>query len=368
MENTNDMPSIFIEQTCSNPMRNTKFKVRARSLTNDPIRGQKTRTFTILPKAKSFKKKLEIQFKKGDYSFFDGVKKRITIRAIIFDYLSNPATIKHIKSRTTSLLKRIATESPIQHISAENLEGHHWYVLAQFMVEDWKVKPQTAANYLSTLKSTLNNCKIILRYQITLSGYSDGVTTAKTVGYLGKSEARTRRMNKDEQLKIEQALMNEQQTKRRSIPMLDIFNVASNTALRLGEICGKITWNDLDKTQRILTIRNRKTPKKGTTITSRFQLSQQSFNILINQPKGKDSDPIFPYNSESVGSAWRCLIKELNIHDLHFHDLRAEALCRLYENGMSLVEISKISGHKDLNILNNFYLRLFPTEPSRLTI
>lgn len=53
-------------------------------------------------------------------------------------------------------------------------------------------------------------------------------------------------------------------------------------------------------------------------------------------------------------------MKKLNIENLHFHDLRAEALCRLYESGLSLVEISKISGHKDLNILNNFYLRLCP--------
>nr|WP_277753883.1 tyrosine-type recombinase/integrase [Vibrio harveyi] len=46
------------------------------------------------------------------------------------------------------------------------------------------------------------------------------------------------------------------------------------------------------------------------------------------------------------------------MYDLHYHDLRAEGACQLFESGLSIVEVSKITGHRDINILNNVYLRL----------
>ncbi|EKO3767788.1 tyrosine-type recombinase/integrase, partial [Vibrio metschnikovii] len=47
-----------------------------------------------------------------------------------------------------------------------------------------------------------------------------------------------------------------------------------------------------------------------------------------------------------------------DIIDLHYHDLRAEGACQLFERGLNIVEISKITGHRDINVLNNIYLRV----------
>ena len=155
-KNINKMPSVFIEKTYPSRLDDTHYKVRVRTLKNDPISCQKSRTFSSKLKVKAFKIKLEKQLSKGDYSFFDGLKKRVTIGDVIFDYLSNSATKKHIKYRTISPLRRIAKESPMKCVSADKLGGHHWYILAQFMIEHWSIKPQTIANYLSILKSALN--------------------------------------------------------------------------------------------------------------------------------------------------------------------------------------------------------------------
>ena len=34
--------------------------------------------------------------------------------------------------------------------------------------------------------------------------------------------------------------------------------------------------------------------------------------------------------------------------DFHFHDLRHEAITRLFERGLNIAEVSAISGHKEL--------------------
>ncbi|EMN7269191.1 site-specific integrase [Vibrio parahaemolyticus] len=359
------MPPIYIEEV---RLKKNTIKYKVRTIGEKTRLGKKvqvTRTFTSLVQAKAFRKKLETQFTQGDFSIF--FKKKLeTIGNALIDLLDNPCTSELVKTKSRALLRRIATQTPIMYVGVNNLADHHWYKLAEFMVEEWGIKPQTASNYLSTLKGALKKCKVVLRYEINFEGYYDGLSIAKSDGFSSESVARISRVTKQTLKKIELALIREQLARRRELPMVDIFRFAIGTALRLGEICGKITWMDIDPTTRILTVRNRKTPKKGKVITSRFKLSDEMYEIIVRQPRGQDTDLIFPYKPSSVSNAWRCLMKELEIDDFQFRDLRAEALCCFFEAGLSLTEIAKISGHKDLNTLNNFYLRLLPSLPSRL--
>jgi len=45
------------------------------------------------------------------------------------------------------------------------------------------------------------------------------------------------------------------------------------------------------------------------------------------------------------------LTKRAGITDLHFHDLRHEAISRLFEKGLSIPEVALISGHRDYRML-----------------
>jgi len=49
--------------------------------------------------------------------------------------------------------------------------------------------------------------------------------------------------------------------------------------------------------------------------------------------------------------AWERLRKRAGIDDLHFHDLRHEAISRLFEKGLSIPEVALISGHRDVRML-----------------
>jgi integrase len=42
------------------------------------------------------------------------------------------------------------------------------------------------------------------------------------------------------------------------------------------------------------------------------------------------------------------------MNDFHFHDLRHEAVSRLFEKGLNIAEVSTISGHKELKMLQRY--------------
>ncbi|MFA0654137.1 MULTISPECIES: site-specific integrase [unclassified Vibrio] len=359
------MPSTFIEKSNPKNKHCTKHKVRARTLHADSLVSQKARTFSSKSKAQAFQKKLDTMFKNGDFSFFYGTQKHLSMSDVINACISSPLFID-LKAESASLLKRIAL-TPFGIAPANQLEAYHWFNLAKDMHVTWGNKSQTVAHNLSVLRSTLQNCKTMLRLEVELGGYADAMATARRKGYISRSEERTRRPTEDELNSIALELKKQSLNSRHKIHMLDVFEFALETAARRGEICSeKICWGNWNTENRTLTISNRKTPNKDKKIHSTFELSPKAIEIIERQPRGKDSDPIFPYKADSVSAAWQRTMTKLEIEDLHFHDLRAEALCRLYEANWSLPAISKVSGHRDLNILNNIYLRFYPTLPSRL--
>ncbi len=53
----------------------------------------------------------------------------------------------------------------------------------------------------------------------------------------------------------------------------------------------------------------------------------------------------------AVRQAWDRLCRRAAIEDLHFHDLRHEAISRFFERGLSVPEVALISGHRDYRML-----------------
>ena len=59
-----------------------------------------------------------------------------------------------------------------------------------------------------------------------------------------------------------------------------------------------------------------------------------------------DTDPPFPVTDVAFRQAWDELRTRANISDLTFHDLRHEAISRMFDNGMKIHEVMAVSGHK----------------------
>ena len=78
-------------------------------------------------------------------------------------------------------------------------------------------------------------------------------------------------------------------------------------------------------------------------------LSTTALAILKSLPK--TSERIFPMSATAFRLAWEKVRGRVGISDLHFHDLRHEAISRFFELGLSVPEVALISGHRDARML-----------------
>jgi integrase len=114
------------------------------------------------------------------------------------------------------------------------------------------------------------------------------------------------------------------------------------------------------KDARMLLIRDRKDPRNKDGNNQRIPLLDVSGYdaCKIIEEQGRFSNAregrIFPYNSRSVGTAFRRQCEDLKIEDLRFHDLRHEGTSRLFEAGFTIEQVALVTGHKDRKMLRRY--------------
>jgi integrase len=127
-----------------------------------------------------------------------------------------------------------------------------------------------------------------------------------------------------------------------------IISLAIETAMRQGEILS-LEWENIDLRRRIAHL---PITKNGTKRD--VPLSQGAVSALTRLGIGT-SGKVFKYKPDGFKSAWRTLVKRLGIENLHFHDLRHEAVSRLFELGtLDYLEVAAISGHKSVQMLKRY--------------
>ena len=209
----------------------------------------------------------------------------------------------------------------------------------------------------------LTNNEEALRARLRLSST---VTTLRNTKVVASSKRRTRRPTEEELLKLEDFFF---RRKLSQVPMWDIVLFAICTAMRLGEIVGPggITWVNLDEDQRLLAVLNRKDPDDPEghddiipLLTGPVTLGGKVIDpveILLIQKSARDRRPlsrVFPYAEGTVTQAFNRACRLSQISDLHFHDLRHEAISRLFEAGYSIPEVAKVSGHRSWKNLERY--------------
>ena len=125
-----------------------------------------------------------------------------------------------------------------------------------------------------------------------------------------------------------------------------IFELAIETAMRRGEIIS-LLWKNINLHKRIAYLPE---TKNGSSRT--VPLSSRAIELLGDIEK--TSEQVFPIKADSLGQAFRRVTGRAGIEDLRFHDLRHEATSRLFEKGLQLMEVSAITGHKDLAMLKRY--------------
>jgi integrase len=130
-----------------------------------------------------------------------------------------------------------------------------------------------------------------------------------------------------------------------------VIRFALATAMRRGEIAS-LTWDQVDVPRRRLTLGSEQTK----TRTSRsVPLSPAAIDVLTSLVVRRIKEPVFGMTAGAIGQAWRRTVKRAGIEGLTFHDLRHEAISRLFENtDLDIMEIRAITGHKTLQMLARY--------------
>lgn len=127
-----------------------------------------------------------------------------------------------------------------------------------------------------------------------------------------------------------------------------LISLAIETAMRQGEILN-LKWDNIDLRRRVAKLDETKNGTKRDV-----PLSIRARDVLIKL-EPQLSGPVFTYTSSGFKTTWAVMCRRLGIEDLHFHDLRHEAISRFFELGtMDLMEVAAISGHKSLAMLKRY--------------
>ena len=144
-----------------------------------------------------------------------------------------------------------------------------------------------------------------------------------------------------------------------------IITIAIETGMRRSEIMG-ITWNDVDLINRRIYLHQTKNGE-----SRQVPLTKKAVAILEGLNKDK-AGKVFTMSLDQLRGQYERIRKHAHEHwpdkanspfdDLRFHDLRHEALSRLSDAGLNVIELSCISGHKTLGMLQRY------THPSHQAI
>jgi integrase len=170
-------------------------------------------------------------------------------------------------------------------------------------------------------------------------------------------EGRDRRLSEAEEAKLIEAVSNY------SNPMLGwIVRAALATCMRSTEIV-TLNRSQVDLKRRVVRLTNTKSGGARTvplTLDAQKIFAEALANpvrpidcelIFFGEP-GKDKDQTRrPYAFNKIFGKIK---KDIGLADLHFHDLRHEAVSRLVEAGFSDQIVSAISGHKSMQMLKHY--------------
>jgi integrase len=307
--------------------RSGKWQVR---IQREAILAQKT--FTNKRDAARWALVVEAQIERGEYQppttkTTEAVP--LTLNDILtrYDLEVSPQHRSLTSSYNIRILKRTLGDTVLAKFDAQAVA--HW--------RDQQlrsVKPPTVARQLNTLSAILNHARKEWCYAI--------ANPIPDIKRPVQSQSRTRRLRQGEEELLVAAM--EPHYAR-------VVRFALATGMRRGEILS-LTWQYLDAVARVAVL-----PMTKNGDARRVPLSSVALKVLEearSEPIQSIKGVVFDIHPVAMDKAWRRACRVAGIADLHFHDLRHEAVSRLFELGLNPMEVASISGHKTLSMLQRY--------------
>ncbi|MDA8542740.1 site-specific integrase [Rhodobacteraceae bacterium] len=250
-------------------------------------------------------------------------KRYSTIGDLIRTYVIKATPNKKGAEPETRRLNRLLKETPLMQIKLDEAQPHHF---ATFRDKRLKNGNRACQYDLTLLRAAWNTARIEW-------GWDLGDNPLTLIRFPKSNPPRERRLKKGEYEKLKAASAG-----TKVWWLMALIDFAIQTSMRRSEILS-LEWKhiDFERERAFLPI-----TKNGQT---RFvPLNKTIIQILKKLPQ--HGERVFPITDNAVRQAWDRLRRRAGINDLHFHDLRHEGISRLFESGLSIPRVMRISGHK----------------------
>lgn len=291
------------------------------------------KTFSSKAEAERWARSLESEMDKGGYVSRTEAE-RVTFAEILDRYMTEVSPskrggldeiirIKALKRyRLASLFMAALTPKALAEYRDERLKA---------------CSPSTVLRDLAMISSVINH-----------SRKEWDIAIANPVSQIRKPampQGRDRMLSTDEEKRLLDSL---EPSGRRSHYMKPLVILALETAMRRGELLG-LKWKDIDLNKQVAFLSMTKNGEARAV-----PLSSKAVATLRTMPRSIDGR-VFPMNTAAMEAAFQRARTRAELEDFHFHDLRHMAATRLSEKLTNILELSAVTGHKDLRMLKRYY-------------
>lgn len=312
------------------------------------MRGWPTtsKTFRLKRDAVDWARRTEDEMVRGVYISRSG-SERMTLQEALQRYL---AEVTPTKKPTTQRSEKITAQHLIGYLGKYSMAALSSELVASY--RDHRLAVGKSNNTVRIELAMLSNL-----FTIAIQEWGLGLTHNPVAAIRKPSpgKGRDRRLTDDEERKLLEAV------EAHSNPMLAwVVKVAIETGMRQSEILG-LRLNQVDLHSRVARLQDTKN-NSARTVPLNAAATATFKNALENPLRPKETDLVFfgepgrdgkrrPYQFAKI---WGDIKEAVGVSDLHFHDLRHEAVSRLVENGLSDQEVASISGHKSMQMLRRY--------------
>lgn len=309
-----------------------KYQVQIRRKGTSPI----TKTFALLADAKEWARHQERLADRGELGPDRKELEKVTLADLVQRYLNEV-----IPGKKGAEIEGIMLEAFLRHrICKKHLSELTTADFATY--RDERLKTITSKSLKRQL-SPLSNMFEVARMDWRLPLRSNPL---RDLSLKVKDNKRDRRLREGE---LDKLLVAGRKT--RNPFLIPIVRLALETAMRRGEMLA-LRYRDVDIERCTATIREAKNGYSRTIPLSSLAVAILETTIAVMSVKDKARNGrIFPITPIAVRLAWDKLTKRAKLDDLHFHDLRHEAISRFFEKGLTVPEVASISGHRDIRML-----------------
>lgn len=291
-----------------------------------------SKTFPSRKDALLWAKKTEADMERGVWL---AVKKAdISIHSALTKYSEEVTPSKKGASRELNRIKHLMGYK----IATKNLCSVRASDIAEFrdLLIGKGYAPATVKKFLEVLSSLFNTA-------ISEWGYESLSNPVRQVKKPIIRNGRTRRL-----AAIEEYLLLDAAAKHKGGWLKPVILLAIETAMRRGEIAA-LRIEDINLEKQVATLYETKNgDSRLVPLSSR---AIQAIKDLIN---GRAAGRLVSVNADAITGAFHAAVKRAGLVNLRLHDLRHEGVSRLFEKGLNPVEVSSISGHKTLSMLQRY--------------